>query len=102
MDNKAMLIDRKQLRTSYGNLRVPGADHRPTTARPPSGTAKNAEAEVEVHVSSEAQLFGRLKGLLSQLPDVREDRVAEVRRKLVNGVYVIDSERLVDRMLGSD
>ncbi|GIX07880.1 MAG: hypothetical protein KatS3mg115_2283 [Candidatus Poribacteria bacterium] len=100
MDRK-MIVDRKQIRTSYSDVRTRAVEYRGKTPPVPTDSGDSGP-EVEVHVSPEAQLFARLKEHLRRLPEIREDRIEAVRQKLLNGVYRIDPEPLADRLLDSE
>ena len=40
-----------------------------------------------------------LKALIEALPDVREDRVAELKRQIENGTYHVSSNEIADLMM---
>ena len=40
-----------------------------------------------------------LKALIETLPDVREDRVAELKRQIENGSYHVSSDEIADLMM---
>ena len=65
---------------------------------------QNASADsVNVSLSSEAKDLAEAKNkalnIAMNAPDIREDRVAELKRKISSGEYQIDSEKIADGML---
>ena len=40
-----------------------------------------------------------LKAVIAHMPDVREDRVAELKRQIENGTYHVSSEEIADSMM---
>ena len=52
-----------------------------------------------VSVSSTAQDVRRIAQLIKQLPDVREDRVQELKAQIENGTYHVSSEDIADLMI---
>ena len=62
-----------------------------------SGTEKN-EAQGPVRTEG-ARITTRLREAVEAVPDIRMDRVAELRAKLAKGEFRVDAERLADSML---
>lgn len=59
-------------------------------------TSKNKD---EVLLSENAVQFVMFKGRLSSLPDVRSDKVAELRSQIQSGDYEVDSEKVADKLI---
>jgi negative regulator of flagellin synthesis FlgM len=55
--------------------------------------------EAAVEVSDEARLLQRTKQLAQATPDVRKERVAEIRRQIESGTYQVDPRQLARRIL---
>ena len=53
----------------------------------------------EVLLSESAVQFARFKERLSTLPDVRSDKVAELRSQIQSGDYEVDSEKVADKLI---
>ena len=53
-------------------------------------------------MSADALLFSRMKDQLRSLPEIREDRVEELRKKLLEGQYFVDPEEVSDKLVGED
>lgn len=87
---------------------TPGAAHyTPPVQRPPSeighppvgGERRPAGPEAQVEVSDEARLLQHAKQLAQATPDVRKERVAEIRQQIASGTYRVDSRELARRIL---
>lgn len=52
-----------------------------------------------IELSSKAIEMQRAKRMLQSIPDVREDKIAEIKKKLKDGTYEIDSEKIAYQML---
>jgi len=60
----------------------------------PDTAPKEGLSEDTVALSPEAKQVQEAKRLLDSLPDIREDKVAEIRGRIENGTYNIDSEKI--------
>lgn len=54
----------------------------------------------EATLSEEARLLQRVRQAVSELPDVREDKVAALRQQVLEGTYQINEEALINALLG--
>lgn len=72
------------------------APHRATQSEPATGTGSLTEVD-QLDISHEADLVSRANGL----PDIRTDRVAELRAQIASGAYETDAKLDValDRLL---
>ncbi len=67
--------------------------------------APGAESPPEVHGADEAVLSSRAQEIqvarqaLEQLPAIREDRVAELKRRIKTGTYNVSAEDIAGKML---
>ncbi len=70
-----------------------------------AGASHAGRRNDEVTISDEAQQLRRVLEAVNELPEVREARIAELRRQLAQGQYGVDvaaiAERLVDEGLVS-
>lgn len=75
------------------------APHATHSARPPQGAEQSAHAD-RVEISTAAQLVDRVR----DLPEIRADRVAQIRAAIADGTYETDEkidaavERLLDEI----
>jgi len=53
----------------------------------------------EVVLSPEAKQIQKAKELIDALPDIREDRVAEIRARIEAGEYQIDGEKIASKII---
>ena len=56
-------------------------------------------SEDKIALSPEAKQIQEAKKLLDSLPDIREDKVAEIKEQIEAGTYNIDSEKIAYRMI---
>ena len=52
-----------------------------------------------VALSNAAKNIQEAQKQLEAVPDVREDKVAELKEQIENGTYEIDAEKIADKML---
>ena len=59
---------------------------------------QQAKADTVV-LSDTAKTVQEAKTQLESIPDVREDKVAELKEQIENGTYEVDSEKLAQKMI---
>ena len=59
---------------------------------------QQAKADTVV-LSDTAKAVQEAKTQLDSIPEVREDKVAELREQIENGTYEVDSEKLAEKMI---
>lgn len=52
-----------------------------------------------VVISNAAKNIQEVQRQLEAIPDVREDKVAQLKEQIENGTYEIDEEKIADKML---
>ena len=52
-----------------------------------------------VAISNAAKNIQEAQKQLEAVPDVREDKVAQLKKQIENGTYEIDEEKIADKML---
>ena len=65
----------------------------------PEEAPKGGLSEDKVALSPEAKQMQEAKRLLDSLPDIREDKVAEVKGQIEAGTYNIDGEKIAFKMI---
>ena len=55
--------------------------------------------DVKVNLSSQSQEISRLKNEMSSVPDVRSDKVNELKNQVVNGTYKVDGNLVALNMI---
>lgn len=77
---------------------VHGAHHAHSAkhARSTEGAAADG---VKASISSKARDQARAREIASRTPDVREDRIAELKQRIAQGRYHIDADAIADRMV---
>ena len=59
----------------------------------------SVKPEEKVDLSTKAKDIQQAKNALTQLPDVREEKVQEVKTQLEKGTYNIDAGKIADKMV---
>jgi negative regulator of flagellin synthesis FlgM len=57
------------------------------------------QSGARAEISSKGKEFAAAKAAASDTPDVREDKVADLKRRIAEGSYKIDTESVADRMV---
>ena len=65
----------------------------------PKEAPKGSLSEDKVALSPEAKQIQEAKKSLDALPDVREDKVAEIKGQIEAGTYTIDGEKIAFKMI---
>jgi negative regulator of flagellin synthesis FlgM len=78
---------------------------RSNTAQPaksnPNGASSTAtqSSDARAEISGRAREFARAKEVAMAAPDVRSDRVAELKKKIAEGKYKVSAESIADRLV---
>ena len=70
-----------------------------SSANAPAAKPSGAPGVDRVSLSPQARELLKAQQSLASLPDVREDKVAEIRTRLEAGDYRIDSEAIAEKMI---
>ena len=66
----------------------------------PENKPENAAVKSDtVVISDAARRVQEARRQLDEIPDVREDKVAQLRNQIQNGTYEIDSEKIASKMI---
>ena len=60
---------------------------------------KSAPKSDTVVISNAAKRIQEARAQLDDIPDVREDKVAELRNQIQNGTYEVDADKAADKLL---
>ncbi len=93
-----MEIDGKNIQTDVNSCvkqvdkpqRVEATGKRQTPPRPQGDT---------VAISDAAKALQQIEKAVKDIPEVREDKVAEIRNQLAQGTYKVDGQRIAFNML---
>lgn len=61
--------------------------------------SKENEIKDSVQISPQAKKIKELLKMVQELPDIREEKVAELKEKIVNGDYNVPVEKIAAKML---
>jgi negative regulator of flagellin synthesis FlgM len=75
---------------------------KPDRARQAEEIAKHhgIPSHPSAEISGRAKEFAKAHSVAAATPDVREDRIAELKRRIASGEYKVDSEKVAEKMLG--
>lgn len=65
-----------------------------------SRAINNSSPEEKVNLSTTAKDVQALSKAISELPDVREDKVQELKDRIGKGAYKVDAEKIAEKMVG--
>jgi flagellar biosynthesis anti-sigma factor FlgM len=81
----------------------PNATERVDEKRLPDGQIATANETTEqdaiVNISKETQEAQRIKEIISSEPDIREDKVSELKERIESGRYTIDYDRVAEKLI---
>jgi negative regulator of flagellin synthesis FlgM len=60
----------------------------------------SSSPEEKVNLSATARDIQKLKNLINQLPDVRSEKVENLKKQVEQGTYKVDSEKVAGKMVG--
>jgi len=60
---------------------------------------ETAEQDIIVNISKESQEAHRIQEIISSEPDIREDKVSELKERIESGRYTIDYDRVADKLI---
>ena len=61
--------------------------------------AKGVSKEDKVVLSPEVKRIQEAKKLLSSVPDIREEKVAQIKAQIENGTYQVEEKKLAQKMI---
>lgn len=64
-----------------------------------ASAAAQVASGVKTEVSSRAKEMVQARGIAQSTPDIREDRVAELKARIENGEYRVNSDAVADRLI---
>jgi flagellar biosynthesis anti-sigma factor FlgM len=82
-----------------GGAKIQGADRskKTKTSGSNSGVAsKSAEASDRIELSEHSESLSVIRQMVADVPDIRMDEVERVMKKLKDGKYTIDYEKVAD------
>jgi negative regulator of flagellin synthesis FlgM len=57
-------------------------------------------APAKAEISDKAKDLAKAYAVASATPDVREDRIAELKKRIASGDYKVDSDKIAEKMIG--
>ncbi|MEN6317582.1 MAG: flagellar biosynthesis anti-sigma factor FlgM [Syntrophaceae bacterium] len=59
----------------------------------------NAAPEEKVNLSAMARDIQQLRDAVNQLPDVREDKIRELKEQVDKGTYAVNGQKIAEKMV---
>lgn len=63
------------------------------------GKAATPSADAVTEISSKARDMATARAAATSAPDVREDKIAELKRRIAEGKYEVDSTKIADKLV---
>lgn len=64
-----------------------------------AGKKPESQMKDAVDISPQARELQALREKMAEIPEIREEKVAEIQKQLSSGQYQVDLDRLVDNLL---
>jgi negative regulator of flagellin synthesis FlgM len=87
-----------QPRVDAGSTRIARLDTAPLRQTADAPSEKGAGGD-EVAISLDARLMQRAQQAVASAPDVRQDKVAELKQQIASGQYQVSPDKIARRML---
>lgn len=97
MANKIDGLEVRPIRVSAGTSVRKSGDA--GAGRTGQGGASGMDADVDVHITSSARNLAALEQSVQDMPAIDSARVDEIQRRLAEGRYQIDPQRIADAFL---
>ncbi|MEA2639287.1 MAG: Anti-sigma-28 factor, FlgM [Chloroflexota bacterium] len=78
---------------------VSGAENEAGATAPDSGVGSVPSTD-RVEISAAAREAARIRDIVANEPDVRQDKVSAIQQRLADGTYQVSPELLAKRLLG--
>lgn len=95
MANKIDGVDVRPVRVSAG----PTVRKVEDSAAGKAGSSAEPKPGEDVQITSTARSLASIEQSVRDLPAIDEKRVAEIQRRLENGDYTVDPQRIADKLL---
>jgi negative regulator of flagellin synthesis FlgM len=73
--------------------------HSASKAAGPAGPAHTENADAQAQISPKSKEFAQAKAVAVAAPDVREERVMDLKNRIASGEYSVNAESIADRLV---
>jgi len=90
-------------------MKIPNTNETPTTLVDSYRTAENIKKETKtggafsqsenVELSNNVKDYSQIKKVLENIPDVREDKVQQLKKQISEGTYNVNGEKIATKMV---
>lgn len=63
------------------------------------GATEAKTAGAKLNISEKGREFAKVKAAAQEAPEVREEKIAALRKKMAEGTYKVNSDEVADRMV---
>lgn len=92
-------VSNNDVKSSQGASKAAAAEKAKKSSKSNSSSSTGETGDVKMNISSEAKEFARAKQIASEAPDVREAKIAELKRRIAEGKYKVEAEAVADKMI---
>ena len=86
------------VQSTKGASKAVAADKAKKSSKGTSASAAES-GDTKTDISPKAKEFAQAKKIASDAPDVREAKIAELRKRISEGHYKVDADAVADRMV---
>jgi negative regulator of flagellin synthesis FlgM len=65
-----------------------------------SNIINNPSPEEKVNLSTTAKEVQKIRRAIDELPDVREEKILDLKNRIEQGTYKVDAEKIAEKMVG--
>lgn len=92
-----MIISNNQVQSLLAQYLKQDAKANPAKKEAP---AKAGQENKEKSVTEDVRAYSAAKEMIRELPDIREDRLADIQKHVKLGTYEITDEEVAEKMIG--
>ncbi|MEW5802819.1 MAG: flagellar biosynthesis anti-sigma factor FlgM [bacterium] len=93
--NNNTIID---LNKAHSGDRIRKSERERNAAQAQKGEQTNGSGDI-VNISSQGSQVQRIKSMIENIPDIRQDRVDSIKQDLESGKYQVDSDNVARAMI---
>ncbi len=79
--------------------RTTGTSSLKNNDKPVADSPKAIPTDVQLELSQKSKDFLKVKAIAAEAPEVRLDRVADLKRQITEGSYSINADKVADRLV---
>jgi negative regulator of flagellin synthesis FlgM len=92
-------VQGSEVSSAKSTEKAEGAHQRKTAKAAATEGKANIEGSTNTELSSKGREMAQAKAIAEGAPDVREEKIAELKRRIAGGKYSMDHEAIADKMV---